>query len=113
MSVATLNAEFANYVRALAAKPQADGDPPKHRDPGLLQLQGKLRTLLRRQSVCHIHPDHARAAGTEGGIHSPGWGFHAQGCRRSTRLRQPRSRRNSREATGWTSPAGWWIATIL
>src|SRR5262249_54136167 len=44
---AALNAEFVNYVRALAAKPQKDGDPPKHRDPGLLQLQNRMRTVQR------------------------------------------------------------------
>jgi Protein of unknown function (DUF1549)/Protein of unknown function (DUF1553) len=47
--LAAVNTEFVDYVRALAAKPQKDGDPPKHRDPGLLQLQSKMRTLQRRR----------------------------------------------------------------
>jgi len=44
-----LSMEMVNYVRALAAKPQAAGDPPKHRDPGLLQLSNRLRALQRRR----------------------------------------------------------------
>jgi hypothetical protein len=47
--LAALDAEFVNYVRTLAAKPQVDGDPPRHRDPGLLRVQARWRTLLRRR----------------------------------------------------------------
>src|SRR5262249_37778387 len=44
-----LNREFVNYVKALAAKSQGPNDPPKHRDPGLLQFQEKMRTLRRHR----------------------------------------------------------------
>jgi mono/diheme cytochrome c family protein len=46
---AAQNAEFVNYVRTLAAKPVVDGDPPKHRDARLLELQDKMRTLRRQR----------------------------------------------------------------
>ena len=45
--VAALNAEVVQYVRTLASKPE--GDVPKYRDPGLLELQGKMRNLLRHR----------------------------------------------------------------
>src|SRR6185295_4605360 len=48
--VAAVNLEIVEYVRKLAAAPDAPADgPPKFRDPGLVQLQGKMRTLQRRK----------------------------------------------------------------
>ncbi len=44
-----VNREFATYVRALAAKPAAAGDPPKHRDPDLTRLLAKYRGVRRRE----------------------------------------------------------------
>ncbi len=42
-----LNREIVEYVRTLAAKPAVEGTP-KHRDPQLVELTGKLRALRRR-----------------------------------------------------------------
>jgi hypothetical protein len=44
-----LNRELVEYVRSLAAKPAADAATPRHRDPGLLQFEGKLRALARQR----------------------------------------------------------------
>jgi hypothetical protein len=47
--LAALNRELVEYVRSLAAKPVLDGATPRHRDPGLLQIQAKQRALARRR----------------------------------------------------------------
>jgi hypothetical protein len=48
--LAAVNLEIVEYIRKLAAAPDAPaGGPPKFRDPGLVQLQGKMRTLQRRK----------------------------------------------------------------
>src|SRR5688572_3359096 len=45
---AALSRELATYVKALAAKPVAADDPPKHKDPGLLERLANYRAHRRR-----------------------------------------------------------------
>jgi hypothetical protein len=46
---AALSRELAAYVKALAAKPLAPGDPPKEQDPGLRERMANLRNLRQRE----------------------------------------------------------------
>ena len=47
--VAQLSRELADYVKKLAAKPSAPGDPPKYKDHGLQERVANLRVLRKRQ----------------------------------------------------------------
>jgi hypothetical protein len=47
--VDALNRELVSHVRALAAKPAAPDDPPKHNDKTLVGLMGKLRQATRNE----------------------------------------------------------------
>ena len=47
--VAQLSRELADYVKKLAAKPSAPGDPPKYKDHGLQERVANLRALRKRQ----------------------------------------------------------------
>ncbi len=46
---AMLSRELATYVKALSAKPVAEGDPPKYQDPGLQERVQNLRALRKRE----------------------------------------------------------------
>ena len=47
---ASLNRELAAYVKQLSIAAVAAGDPPKHKDPGLLERVANLRELRSRQA---------------------------------------------------------------
>ena len=47
--ITILNRELVTYVKALAARPVAPGDPAKHLDPGLLERVANLRALRKRE----------------------------------------------------------------
>ncbi len=47
--LAALSREMATYVKALAAKPVGPGDPPRHKDPGLVERVANLRALRKNQ----------------------------------------------------------------
>jgi mono/diheme cytochrome c family protein len=49
--VNALSREMVDYIEKLAAKPLAPGDPPKHKDPGLLARVATLKTLMKPLGV--------------------------------------------------------------
>ena len=49
--VNALSREMVDYIEKLAAKPAAAGDPPKHKDPGLLARVATLREVMKPLGV--------------------------------------------------------------